>query len=78
MRVQGGLLISAPGAVGSPSVVLLTGRGAPSTQVVDVTQDNCQNAQLGSLFIDYVGAAIYIKTGVSTGAAPNGTWSQLT
>jgi hypothetical protein len=77
-RTQGGISISAPGPVGSPSICILTGQGAPSAQVPDLTADNVRSCQLGSLFIDYIGANIYIKTGVSTGTAPNGTWSQLT
>jgi hypothetical protein len=77
-RVQAGILIAAPGPIPSPSICILTGQGAPSVQKPDVTQDNVANCQLGSLFIDYQGAAIYIKNGVSTGTNPNGVWSQLT
>jgi hypothetical protein len=81
-RVQAGILIAAPGPIPSPSIVMLTGIGAPSVQKPDATQDNVANCQLGSLFIDYVGAAIYIKTAQPSGApgsaTANGTWSQLT
>ena len=69
---QGGISISAPGPVGSPSIAILTGKGAPSAQTIDVTQDNVQSVQLGSLFIDYQTPALYFKTSM-----PNG-WTAVT
>lgn len=77
-RVQAGILVAAPGPIPSPSICILTGQGAPSAQTPDMTMDNVRNAQLGSLFIDFQNAALYIKTGASTGTNPNGVWSQLT
>jgi hypothetical protein len=73
-----GHVLGNPGPVGSPSICILYGQGAPSAQVVDVAMDNVQNAQLGSLYIDYQTPALYFKTGVSSGANPNGAWTAIT
>ena len=60
-RVQAGILVAAPGPIPSPSICILTGQGAPSAQTPDMTMDNVRNAQLGSLFIDFQNAALYIR-----------------
>lgn len=81
-KVQSGILVGAPGPIPSPSVVILCGPGGPSVQVPDLTADNVRNCQLGSLFIDYVAGAVYVKTAQPSGApgsaTANGSWSQLT
>jgi hypothetical protein len=71
-RTQGGISISAPGPPGSPSIAILSGKGAPSTQTIDPLHENVTSVQLGSLFIDYQTPALYFKTGM-----PN-TWAQVT
>lgn len=75
-RVQSGLLVSAPGVVGSASVVILVGQGAPSAQTPDLTMDNVRSCALASLFLDSQNGALYLKTGVANAANPNGQWTQ--
>jgi hypothetical protein len=73
-----GHVLGAPGPVGSASICVLYGAGSPASQTIDGTMDNVQNCQLGSLFIDYQTPALYFKSGASSGANPNGNWTQIT
>ena len=70
--IVNGIVLGSPGAVGSAPIIILFGKGAPSGQTLDAANPNPQNAQLGSLFIDYQTPALYFKTG-----QPN-TWTQIT
>jgi len=66
-----GEILGSPGPAGSPPLGIFFGKGAPSTLTVDPALANTQNAQLGSLYIDYAAPALYFKT-----AQPN-TWTQV-
>lgn len=66
-QIVKGLLLGSPGPVGSAGIYVLYGKGAPSNNTTDA---NIGGAQLGSLYIDYQGGALYLKT-----ALPN-TWTQ--
>jgi hypothetical protein len=73
-----GHVLGAPGPVGSPSICILYGQGPPSAQVVDPTMDNVANCQLSSEYHDYTTPGLWFKTGPSSGANPNGVWTQIT
>jgi hypothetical protein len=65
-QVTHGSLIGAPGGAGSPSIGFFYGSGSPTSQS-DVL---ITNAQVGSLYSDYVGSNLWFK-------ATSG-WTQIT
>jgi hypothetical protein len=80
-RVQNGILLGAPGAIPSPSLVILYGQGSPASQAaasIDPAQDNIKSCAVGSLWIDMIGPGLWQKTAQPSSGAPNGSWSQLT
>jgi hypothetical protein len=57
-QVQKGLLLGAPGPVGSAAIGIFYGSGSPLTN----TDPNLSGARTGSLYTDYVGGNLWFKT----------------
>ena len=75
--IPNGELMGAPGAAGAPGVYAFADYGDPNVR--PDPQSLLANCQLGSTYqrIDGTGANffLYVKTGVATGANPQGVWT---
>jgi hypothetical protein len=70
-QITHGIILGSPGSIGSPAIAILFGSGSPTSQTVDASQCNPVNCQIGSLYLDYLNGAMYLKTAVAT-------WTQVT
>jgi hypothetical protein len=70
-QVQKGLLLGAPGPIGSPSIGIFFGQGTPTAN----PDPNLDGAQLGSLYIDFLTPALWFKTSVTTITSTG--WTQI-
>jgi hypothetical protein len=48
----------------------------PASQI-DLEQENVITCAIGSTYRDYIGGHFYLKTAMPTGAAPNGSWTEI-
>ena len=65
MQVVHGILLGAPGAVGSKSIGIFYGQGSPATS----TLPEVQAAAIGSLYLDTVAGVLYVNQAVGGWAA---------
>ena len=77
-----GITLGEPAGPGQPALCHLYGNGSPASQTnLDATAMTVASCSIGSLYTDYAGAHLWIKTampsGAPGGATANGSWTQI-